>query len=101
MPQCLNGEWTKFYNSDSPEGEGDYETLMSVHHLIDDNVCNNPTSVDARRVCDGVHWSLLGQGQIEGNGFVCKNVQSYLPISSPLNVVCDDYEVRFCCPKCE
>ena len=86
---------------DSPDGKGDYETLVNVR-LIDDSVCENPTNADARRVTDGMHWSVTEQGEIDVNGFVCKNtlsdyISNYLPFFAPS--ICDDFEVRFCCPE--
>jgi len=83
-----------------PYGEGDFETLWNVR-LMDPSVCKNPTAADARRVEDGLHWSVIGRGEISAAGFVCKNAVPF-----PLHNIaaldpyqCDNYEVRFCCPR--
>ena len=66
-------------------------------------MCEIPTNVDARRISDSVHWSVIGRGRLITNGFECKNV--FTPLLNihvapvfPQNR-CDDYEIRFCCPK--
>ena len=101
-PICENGEWTSYFSTDTPDGRGDFETLDKVR-LIDPTVCQIPTNVDARRISDSAHWSVIGRGRIFKNGFECKNV--FTPILR-IDVAhklpqysCDDYEVRFCCPK--
>ena len=120
VPDCPGGEWTSYVNADVPGGEGDFETLWNAR-LIDPSICENPIAVDARIVKSCLHWTVLGRGEISGSGFVCKNTDPYFVASddqsssyfrsglddaewveySVDDYPCDDYEVRFCCPKCK
>jgi len=87
--------------------------------LFDPSICQNPITADARIAGNCVHWSVLGRGEITENGFVCKNSDPYFVYASYSELeqswsqnssdsydpydydyhLCDDYEVRFCCPK--
>ena len=115
VPDCTGGEWTPFINADAPGGNGDFETLWNAR-LVDPSICTNPIAADARLAKESIHWSVLGRGEVTNNGFVCKNTDYYhipylpgiYPVQDgsygptddyPFYYQCDDYEVRFCCPK--
>ena len=82
-------EWTDWLDRDDPVGDGDYENR---HAFPDVDVCNNPTSIDARARSSGstavTHIDLY-------HGFWCLNDEQ------PNGEGCADFEVRFCCPKKE
>ena len=82
-------EWTDWLDRDDPIGDGDYENR---HAFPDVDVCNNPTSIDARARSSGstaiTHIDLY-------HGFWCLNDEQ------PNGEGCADFEVRFCCPKKE
>ncbi|XP_006825526.1 cartilage intermediate layer protein 1-like [Saccoglossus kowalevskii] len=88
-----SGWWTNWFNHDGPSGLGDYETTsFFVDHLGND-MCSDPTGVQAQTV-DGVAAEDTGEifsDYSPEEGFVC------LRADQPDNE-CYDYEVRFCCP---
>ena len=80
-------EWTDWLNSDSPDEDGDWETISR----FDQNVaCNNPIAVEAMATDSGSTEFT----HIDTNlGFYCLNSeQSY-------GSKCADFNVRYCCPK--
>ena len=94
-PVCAIGQWTEFFNRDSPRGDGDSETLREINMQFPGRACSNPTAVDAQLVWNGKDYRLAGQ-VIHINttlGLVCLNREQ------AENINCLNYRVRFCCPS--
>ena len=80
-------EWTGWLDNDTPDEDGDWETLSS----FDSNVaCNNPMAVEAQPTNLGsTEYTHIDTSM----GFYCLNEeQSY-------GGLCANFEVRYCCPK--
>ncbi|XP_050405893.1 mucin-5B [Patella vulgata] len=92
-PECNNGYWTPFFDRDNPSGGYDYESLSDIQKENPGKVCAKPTGVDAR-LLNGDHYSVGGDVVSVGPsiGLICKN-------SDQSDKKCEDYKVRFCCPK--
>ena len=96
-PICSNGQWTEFFDTDNPDGDGDFEILPDINFQFPGRVCSNPTAVDAQLVPSGKDYRSVGQVvRISlSTGFTCLNREQ------PNSRACLDYRVRFCCPsKC-
>ena len=92
---CVDGKWTDYFNIDNPSNDGDFETLSDLRRLHSDQLCTNPTAVDARLAINKKDYRLAGQ-VIHMNttiGFICMNREQTNRRG------CLDYQVRFCCPK--
>jgi len=94
-PKC-SVRWTQWFNSDTPDGCGDEETLERLRDTFDD-VCNVIIAMEKRvekqAVCvEGVDVDeiVLRKDSIE-EGLFCDNSDQ------PLGVRCPDYSVRFLC----
>ena len=83
-------EWTRYYDSDAFMNDGgDYELISSFSA---DQVCGNPAAVQAR---------LQQTPNLPSYEFthVSKDLGFYCVDSEQDDGKCDNYEVRFCCPK--
>ncbi|ESO92026.1 hypothetical protein LOTGIDRAFT_121410, partial [Lottia gigantea] len=91
-PHC-NGYWTDFFDRDNPSGSYDYEALSNIQIEYPGKVCANPIGVDAR-LLNGLHYTTSGEVVTVSPsvGLICKN-------SDQKDKRCEDYKVRFCCPK--
>ena len=96
----LNGPamvWTDFMSIDSPNfGLGDYETLEK---FAQNQVCSNPSAIMAQRIAGSGGRSLTRATSLVVHiskelGFWCANDEQ-------AGIPCDDFEVKFCCPKYE
>ena len=89
---CPLGSWTPWYNSDDPSGEGDDETLTTLRSLYPDVICESPIHFEARIASTGTPLNSSADNVFASRlmGLECVNF---------VGVDCDDYEVRFCCPK--
>jgi hypothetical protein len=84
--------WTPWIDRDDPSGNGDGEHL-SLMLQEGYPVCSNPIGVECRRISDQADWTQTGEfATCTTAGFECLNANQ--PDRS-----CDDYEVRFFCPK--
>lgn len=78
--------WTEYLNADNDQtDDGDYELIKSWSAS---EVCGNPTGVQARSLQGNKDWTHVSTDV----GFYCVN-------SEQDDGACDDYEVRYCCPK--
>ena len=94
-PVCRNGLWTKFFDRDNPNGNGDYETLRDINRENPGDACSNPTAVQARVKSTRRDYRTTQQ-VVQVNtliGLICENRQQ------TNRRRCLDYEVRFCCPS--
>nr|XP_039267313.1 uncharacterized protein LOC120342514 isoform X1 [Styela clava] len=92
---CTKGDaWTRYYNVDNQDEEGDFETLEDLRNLFPKLICDSPKAIDVRiakgnkphfRSKESLYISLA-------DGFRCYNDEQK-------DGVCEDYKVRFCCPK--
>ena len=84
--------WTPWLDRDNPGGQGDYETLS--HFIAAGQACAAPAKIECR-TRSGIPWEKAGQVyRCEPNvGGVCVNSQQ------KGGARCQDYEVRFLCPK--
>ena len=97
----LNGPamvWTDFMSIDSPNfGLGDYETLEK---FAQNQICSNPTAIMAQRIAgSGVRF-----GQTRATSLVVhisKELGFWCANDEQAGIPCDDFEVKFCCPKYE
>lgn len=88
-------EWTPWDSRDRPSGSGDWETRSDYRHR---GTCASeaaaPKAIQARLVRTKQPYSISGEtvSISPGSGFVCKNRDQG-------DKYCDDYEVRYCCPR--
>ena len=90
-----NGVWTRYYDRDNPSGNGDYEILHDLRREHPNQICPNPTAVDARVIGTNNHIPISGLTVIADVvfGFACINREQ------PSGRRCLDFEARFCCPR--
>jgi hypothetical protein len=80
-------EWSTWLNSDTAEGDGDWETRSS---FTQSQVCASPIAVQA----NPLNLNSSSMTHIDNDlGFWCINEEQ------PYGTTCADFEVRFCCPK--
>nr|XP_054603984.1 cartilage intermediate layer protein 1-like [Nothobranchius furzeri] len=87
-PPC----WTRWYNSDSPNGPGDIELLAQLTHEYQGEICPVPMNIQVETV-NGVPANKTGQiFHLYSNtkGFICLNHEQS-------SGKCLDYKVRFQC----
>ncbi|XP_044207409.1 cartilage intermediate layer protein 2 [Thunnus albacares] len=85
---------TRWFNSDNPTGQGDYETLLQVQMVYPSQVCSQPVAIEAMTV-SGVPAHKTGdifQVYDATHGFACVTAEQ------PGGKRCQDYKVRFTCP---
>ncbi|KAK6189108.1 hypothetical protein SNE40_005147 [Patella caerulea] len=91
-PKRNNNHWTEWVNRDSPSFSFDNERLKEI---LDGNfdVCTKPTSVEARLVAtEEPYFTANEMVSISPSlGFICQN-------DLQVDGMCENYEVRFCCP---
>ncbi|ESP02752.1 hypothetical protein LOTGIDRAFT_110884 [Lottia gigantea] len=90
-PQCT---WTRFYDRDNPSASGDWEDLSTLRKENKGEICEKPVDIEAR-LTDGRPYTAGGDiiTLSASVGLICKNNQQ------TSGNRCDDYKVRFCCPK--
>jgi len=93
-PQCAPDMWTKWFDLDSAADEGDYETLLKIQKQCPESICELPIDIQGRVAGSDDVFSSADDfnQQVELNvqiGLICKNEGQF----------CDNYEVRFCCPR--
>ena len=90
---CHQGSWTPWYNNDTPEGEGDDESLQSIRSRYPGAVCEFPSDFQARVASTGLAIDSNSNNVFASRltGLECLN------IFGPPG--CEDYEIRFCCPQ--
>ena len=85
----LDHKWTEWYNTDSPDGDGDLELV----NLSGNFGCRNPQHVQVETL-NGTPYDQTGQ-LVHLNtacfGFMCLNKEQ------PFNHTCMDYRIRLCC----
>ena len=81
---------TRWFDRDSPNATGDYETLANLRATGD--ACDKPVAVECRRKSDQVDWTATGEVVTcnTTKGFQCINADQS-------DGKCDNYEVRFYC----
>lgn len=84
-------EWTNWLNSDHPSNSGSTGDWESLNGFKMNQVCPNPSGIEARRTNGIINTPLVTHISPEA-GFWCIN-------SEQDGTICDDFEVRFCCPK--
>ncbi|XP_078578752.1 uncharacterized protein LOC144863450 [Branchiostoma floridae x Branchiostoma japonicum] len=88
--------WTRWYDRDDPSGTGDYEILSRLRMEHPGEVCPAPSTMEARVKGSNVPASQTGDHLFIFNtqlGLGCKSEDQ------EGHHQCEDYEVRFCCPK--
>lgn len=89
------GEWTAWYDDDTPMGSGDFETIGNLQQLHPGEICDAPAAVECRTTTGR---TIEDAGEVvtcgANIGFMCKNTQQ-------LDEHCIDYEVRFYCESAE
>ena len=90
--QRCSGNWTDYFSVDEPTERGDLEFLSDIREEYPDEICENPTALDARVVGSNIPYTETGEIlTVDLNvGLVCVNQQQAL-------LRCSDYELRFCC----
>ena len=88
---CAYDDWSPWYDIDDPSGEGDYETLASIIERYPHYLCLNPTEIEGRLAGTTIDATSIDQDITldPSEGLICKNIDQ----------ACQNYEVRFCCPK--
>ena len=88
---CAYGDWTDWYDVDDPTGDGDFETLASIVQKHPKIKCPSPTHIQGRQTETKVDAKNSGQeiSLDPAEGLICENIGQ----------TCQNYEVRFCCPK--
>lgn len=88
----IKTEWTQWYNTDRPSGNGDYQTIQGLTEK--GLACPKPADIECRDSRTKVDSSKNGEtvtcNVTEGGNCVNK-LQS--------DGRCNDYEVRLLCPK--
>jgi len=85
--------WTKWYDRDNPNGNGDFENLRYQRNENPGKICNNPTKVECRTTT-GLDYTQTGENVVCGLG---ENDQRCINTDQS-DGKCDyDYEVRFYC----
>ena len=94
---ACSGVWTQYYDRDDPSGSGDHESLPHLRQEYPNQICPNPTAVDAKVVGTNDHIPIAGLTVIADvvAGFACVNQEQTGGRG------CLDFEARFCCPKGE
>uniref|UniRef100_A0A3B5B4D1 Si:dkey-205h13.2 n=1 Tax=Stegastes partitus TaxID=144197 RepID=A0A3B5B4D1_9TELE len=89
---------TRWFNMDSPTGQGDYETLHQLQMVYPSEVCSQPVAIEAMTV-SGVPAHKTSDFTYcifcrydATSGFACVNAEQ------PGGNHCQDYKVRFTCP---
>jgi len=81
-----NSSWTAWYDRNHPSGNCVCDLFSVLRNENPDEICENPTGVQARLVGEKM---TVRQSDGVAIGLECCD-------SGNLN--CQDYEVRFCCP---
>nr|CAB3262591.1 uncharacterized protein LOC100180679 [Phallusia mammillata] len=89
-PTCQDHDWSPYFNTDDPSGEGDFEFLFEIQRLYPKAICSSPVWMEARKVNDETMFIDQNVHLNHTKGFQCFNWQNHQS--------CYDYEVRFCCP---
>uniref|UniRef100_H2ZC75 WxxW domain-containing protein n=1 Tax=Ciona savignyi TaxID=51511 RepID=H2ZC75_CIOSA len=89
--------WSKWFDTDNPDGPGDNEMLEKIRNLHPTEVCKSPLAMEKKIVTGPSSTCVLGQIKIRTDeatkGLVCNNADQ------AAGVVCPDYAVRFLCLK--
>ena len=87
--------WTSWYNTDSPDGTGDYELLTDIRKSHP-NICTEPLAIQCA-TSDGATYSSTKQKVTCSTniGVICQNS---LNNGSSKKVRCKDYKIRIGCP---
>ena len=90
-------EWSPWYNTDRPGGDGDFEVIANMTKL--NSKCAQPLAIECRVVSNKENWEKSGQAyncdlQLGG---VCRN-GNQPSFSAQNRRVCLDYEARILCP---
>ncbi|XP_029429898.1 uncharacterized protein LOC115074513 [Rhinatrema bivittatum] len=87
------GCWSRWFDRDDPEGEGDFESLDDLLKENTGEICAVPIDFVAQTV-KGISPSSTGEIFVKNNctaGLVCKN-------SNQNDEFCEDYKLKFKCP---
>ncbi|MDJ0763879.1 MAG: FecR domain-containing protein [Myxococcota bacterium] len=87
------GYWTFWVSRDTPNGKGEAENFLPILNA-GFPVCQKPTRIECRTRASRVDWLMTGDRLIceLPTGLFCVNAEQ--PDGQ-----CEDYEVRFFCPK--
>ena len=95
QPPTCDGSWTNWMNRDNPDATGDWETIKVLQQEGKlSNACK-PSAIEARTRKDKVPALATGEKFKHNDtavGFACINEEQ-------ADKKCQDYEVRFCCPR--
>ena len=89
--------YISWFDRDDPEGNGDHELLQLLRQSDETGeLCEKPTAIDARLTSSGKPYQFSGNYvQLSPKyGLQCWN--KFQPKRK-----CEDFEVRFCCPRVE
>ncbi|XP_006821321.1 uncharacterized protein LOC100368491 [Saccoglossus kowalevskii] len=88
--------WTKWFSVDTPEGEGDLETMSQMRDLYSDEMCGHTDEfMEIRsRNNPSASFPVFNRFKTFGysQGVQCLNAEQD-------NGLCHDYEIRFCCQE--
>ncbi|XP_070563669.1 uncharacterized protein [Ptychodera flava] len=86
------GDWTNWYNLHDDKSGGDVEKIEDIREFYPNQLCDNPTAMDAVTVDgDSVRSTRDVFRQFNATGLECVD-------EDQINRKCNDYKVRFCCP---
>ncbi|XP_073731406.1 mucin-5AC [Misgurnus anguillicaudatus] len=79
---------------DNPGGVGDYETLINILAETPERACPQPIAIEVATISGTTVMPTGNNFEVYDplHGFACKNTQQ-------IGGVCQDYKVRFTCPK--
>ncbi|XP_070562470.1 fibroblast growth factor receptor 2-like [Ptychodera flava] len=86
-------EWTRYFNIDNADDEGDKELVTEVRQIFPRFMCSNPTRIEVLTE-GGIAAKETGEVfsvYDVSRGFYCRN-------EDQSDGVCENYKVRFCCP---
>uniref|UniRef100_A0A3Q3X3J4 WxxW domain-containing protein n=1 Tax=Mola mola TaxID=94237 RepID=A0A3Q3X3J4_MOLML len=85
---------TRWFDHDDPSGHGDYEVLGDLLSIYPGEICPRPMAIEVQTV-SGEPASITSQTFLNydaTHGFACVNADQ-------VSGSCEDYRVRFTCPK--
>ncbi|XP_051516030.1 uncharacterized protein si:dkey-205h13.2 [Myxocyprinus asiaticus] len=85
---------TSWIDRDNPGGLGDYETLVDIQTTYPQQVCSQPIAIEVSTISGtpALQTGNVFQVYNPTQGFACVNAQQS-------GGFCQDYKVRFTCPK--
>nr|XP_039260380.1 IgGFc-binding protein-like [Styela clava] len=83
--------WTKWYDIDDPEGQGDEEKLEYLKREYPE-ICDKPIAGEGRMANEKSIGTAIANFSVDHTGLICKNADQ------EKGKKCPDFAVRFLCP---